>query len=125
MEENGGPRRFTRAASRTLAKDDVGDRTSPFGRINAERVPAAAETTAGMASGCSARGTPNIVVGRSDAIAVSAVIGSILTPMGSGAIQLASVRGSINDTTDHTRTAPISTVPTFLGRASHVSTLEG
>ena len=41
-------------------------------------------------------------MGRSDAIAVSAAIGPILAPTGSGAIDPTSVRGSINDTTDHT-----------------------
>jgi hypothetical protein len=45
--------------------------------------------------------------------------------MGSGAIRSASVRGSINATTDHTRTTPISAVPTFRGRAWHPSTLKG
>ena len=50
-EGNGGPRRTTPVASGDMAIRDVGKRTSRMTDSRAARVPASAETTAGIATG--------------------------------------------------------------------------
>jgi len=120
--EGGGPRRATAVAIRDVAIEEAGKRTSPISGWSAERVTASAETTAGIASGCPVYPASNVVVGRSDAIATSEVMGPTLAPAGPRTSEPTSVAAKVSDTTDHTRTTPMSAVTALRGRASIAST---
>jgi hypothetical protein len=120
-KEGGGPRRATSEAIRDVAIEDAGKLKSPITHRSEERVPASAWRSAGTTSGCSLRLTSNDAVGRSDAIVASTVSGPILASTRSGAND-PSVPGNVNHASDHTRTTPMSAVPTHRGRTSSVPT---
>src|SRR6185436_20925550 len=121
-EGNGGPRWVTPAASGDVAIKDVGKRTSRMTQSNAARVPASAETIAGITSGRSFRRTSTDVVGRSDATASKEAIGPIRAPTGSNANDRRSAEGRTSVATAQTSRTPIITLTVPRDRTSSVST---